>query len=229
MSGVGPVEPGDGTRAWDGRFRDSRAWDGRPQDETWDSHPPDDSLLAELPRRPGPLRLLPRSRPLRLALAALLLLAGAGYLYTTRPRPPGPAPVPYPIQVVALTYPADQPAPRPAGSHAFRFSVLVSVRSGPPVSVTRVSQPYAGLTVTASPPPPFRTKAGSPRKITITMHVTECGKVPRNAGFPFLDVTLRNPQAIQDHSFILGERYARDLSEALQVACSNENGHHQNR
>ncbi|MFH8938122.1 Tat pathway signal sequence domain protein [Streptomyces griseosporeus] len=205
MSGIGPVEPGDGTLA-----PESRRPDG-------------------IPCRPHPTRLLPHSRPLRLTLAALLLLAGAGYLYATRPRPPAPPPVPYPIQVVALTYPADQPAPRPAGSHAFRFSVLVSVRSGPPVSVTRVSQPYAGLTVTASPAPPFRTRAGSPRKITITMHVTECGKVPRNAGFPFLDVTLRNPQAIQDHSFILGERYARDLSEALQVACSNESGHHQNR
>lgn len=216
MTGVGPVEPGDGTRAWDSR--PDETWDSRPPDGTRDGHP-----LDEPPRHPGPLR------PLRLTLAALLLLAGGGYLYATRPRPPAPPPVPYPIQVVAVTYPADQPAPRPAGTRAFRFSVLVSVRSGPPVSVTRVSQPYAGLTVASSPPPPFRTRAGSPRKITITMHVTECGKVPRNAGFPFLDVTLRNAQAIQDHSFILGERYARDLSEALQVACSNESGHHQNR
>ncbi|MEU0118152.1 Tat pathway signal sequence domain protein, partial [Streptomyces bobili] len=31
-------------------------------------------------------------------------------------------------------------------------------------------------------------------------------------------VTLRNARAIQDHSFILGSRYAQDLSQALQVA-----------
>jgi hypothetical protein len=54
------------------------------------------------------------------------------------------------------------------------------------------------------------------------MHVTECGKVPRNAGLPFLDVTLRNTSAIEAHSFILGTVYARDLSHALQVACSNK-------
>ncbi|MEU6808471.1 hypothetical protein ABZ920_05575 [Streptomyces sp. NPDC046831] len=97
--------------------------------------------------------------------------------------------------------------------------MAVEVGSGPPVETIRVSQPYAGLAVTPSPATPFRTKARAPRKVTITMHVTECGKVPENAGLPFLDVTLRNTRAMQAQSFILGPRYAAALSEALRAVC----------
>ena len=110
------------------------------------------------------------------------------------------------------------------GGQVLRLAVAASAISGTPVTVTRISQPYAGLSVTSTPHPPFGTKAGVPLKITITMRVTDCGKAPRNAGLPFLDVTLRNTRAIEDHSFILGSRYAQDLSSALQVACSNNFG-----
>jgi hypothetical protein len=123
--------------------------------------------------------------------------------------------------VVEVTYLEGRTTPTDAPPRSFSFAVLLSVESGPPVAVTEVSQPYAGLSLTTDPPAPFRTKAGSARKITITMHVTECGKVPVDAGLPFLNVTLRNTQAIQNHSFILGSRYAQHLSSALKVACSN--------
>ncbi|PZG83975.1 hypothetical protein C1I97_34360, partial [Streptomyces sp. NTH33] len=112
--------------------------------------------------------------------------------------------------------------PRDAGPRNFSFAVLVGVQSGPPVTVTRVDQPYAGLSVTSEPRPPFRTKAGTAQNVVITMHIRECGKVPESAGLPFLDVTLRNARAIQTHSFILGPRYAQALSQALQVACGND-------
>ncbi|WP_420856448.1 hypothetical protein [Streptomyces mangrovisoli] len=119
----------------------------------------------------------------------------------------------------------------PAGGsspRAPRFAMRLSVSHGPPVTVTRIGQPSAGITMSSTPAPPFRTKAGSVRKIVITMHVTDCGKVPKNAGLPFVDVTLRNTRAMEEHSFIPGSRYAHDLSTALQVACSNETRHHQN-
>ncbi len=76
--------------------------------------------------------------------------------------------------------------------------------------------------MTSAPATPFRAVRDAPLKITITMRVTECGKVPRNVGLPFLDVTLRNARAIEDHSYILGRRYAEHLSTALHVACGNE-------
>ncbi|MEU2058721.1 Tat pathway signal sequence domain protein [Streptomyces sp. NPDC013455] len=215
MSGIGPVEPGEGTRAWD-TGRPAGPGPGRPS-------------------RSAPAAWYRRHRRTALSLAAAtVLLGGAGALYATRPEnapphaTPPPAQPPYPAQVVDVTYLDVRPTPADAPPRSFSFAVLVRVTSGPPVTVTRVTQPYAGLTLTTRPRTPLRTRAGSDRKITITMHVTECGKAPRNAGLPFLDVTLRNKRAMQTQSFILGPRYARDLSRALEVACSNSFGNHQN-
>ncbi|MFF8998472.1 Tat pathway signal sequence domain protein [Streptomyces achromogenes] len=209
MGAVGPLEPGEGTRAWDG---------GRG---------------PRTPRPGGRTRAALAAwyvRHRRRALAALLaaaLLGGGGLLYATRPRQPPPraarppAPTPYPAQVVDVTYLDGRPAPATDPRRGFGFAVLLSVASGPPVTVTRLTQPYEGLSLTTEPSIPFRAEAGSARKVTITMHVTKCGKAPRNAGLPFLDVTLRNARAIQTQSFILGPRYAEYLSEALEVACGN--------
>lgn len=204
MSGIGPLEPGEGTRARD-------------------AHPPTGStppsvagIRSALATRYG------RHRPAVLALsAAAVLLAGGGYLYATRPRQPPPPPAPYPAQVVEVAYAGGRPTAADAPPRSFSFAVLLSVQSGPPVTVTRVTQPYAGISLVTDPRPPFRTKAGSDRKITITMHVTQCGKVPMDAGLPFLDVTLRNVRAIQIQGYILGPRYAQHLSQSLKGACSN--------
>ncbi|MEU7380892.1 Tat pathway signal sequence domain protein [Streptomyces sp. NPDC042207] len=216
MSGVGPVEPGEGTRAWG----------------TSDPNGPDD---PDGPPRPnaltrGPLAPLARlyRRHRRAALAALtltLLLAGGGYLSAVRqdappPRPAPPAP-PYPSLVTDVSYLDEVAASRAAGNRTFSFAVLVSVQSGPPVTIAGIDQPYAGLSLTTEPRAPFLVRAGSAHKVVITMHVKECGKVPGNAGLPFLDVTLRNKRAMQVHGFILGPRYAQSLSQALQVACGN--------
>ncbi|AYN41864.1 Tat pathway signal sequence domain protein [Streptomyces dangxiongensis] len=208
MSGVGPPEPGEGTRA-----RDTRQPRGpRPAGRT----------------RAAVAARYARHRRTTLALATATALLGAGgVLYVTRPQQPPPRParprpeVPYPAQVVDMTYLADRPPPADAPPHSFSFAVLLSVASGPPVTVTRVTQPYAGLSLTTEPPAPWPTGAGSAREITVTMRVTKCGEVPWDAGLPFLDVTLRNTRVIQVQSFILGDRYARHLSHAVEVACGN--------
>ncbi|MGV9285835.1 Tat pathway signal sequence domain protein [Streptomyces sp. NPDC003719] len=204
MSGTGPVEPGEGTHVR-GTTPRARRRPGRPRG------------------RLGRLHAHHR-RAVRATVAALAVLAVGGYLYAGRPQeqPPPPAPAPpYPSQAVDLVYldPVAGPGDAPAGD--FSFAVLLSVRSGPPVTVTRVTQPYAGLSATSAPAAPFQTKAHSAIKIIVTLRVTECEKAPRNPGLPFLDVTLRNTRAIEEHSFILGTRYAGHLSQALQVACGN--------
>ncbi|MFF8967974.1 Tat pathway signal sequence domain protein [Streptomyces sp. NPDC014995] len=204
MSGIGPVEPGEGTRAREGADAPGSGR-SRPRGHLaryYDGH----------------------RRAVLAVLVAAALLAGGGHLYLTRPHDPGPATVepPYPSQVVDVTYVGVRAVPSGARPRTFAFEVLLSVESGPPVTTTRLAQPYAGLSLTSAPRAPFRTTAGSARKIVVMMRVTECGKAPRNAGLPFLDVTLRNARAIQVHSFILGPRYAEDLSQALQVACSND-------
>jgi hypothetical protein len=203
MSGTGPVEPGEGTRARDVVPAGAAGW------------PP-----GRVRRRTA--RWYARHQRAVLALtAAVVLLAGGGYLASTRPSRPAPPEPPYPAQAVEVDFLAERPVPPGSPPRSFSFAVLLGVRSGPPVTVTRVTQPYAGLSLVTEPRPPFGTKAGASRKITITMHVTECRSVPRNAGLPFLDVTLRNTRAIQEQSFILGTRYAQHLSEAIEVACGN--------
>ncbi|MFD5541468.1 Tat pathway signal sequence domain protein [Streptomyces sp. NPDC127079] len=191
-SGIGPVEPGDGTHAWD------------------------------VPEAAAPARARPARRRAALLLGtAAVLLAGGGYLAATRPHRPPPPEAPYPAQTVAFSFVGGRSTPPGAPRRSFSFAVRMTVMDGPPVTVPRMTQPYAGLTLTEVPHAPFRTEPGSPRDITITMHVTDCGTVPKDAGLPFLDVTLRNMRAIQVQSFILGSRYAQHLSHALKVACSN--------
>ncbi|KFG76060.1 hypothetical protein [Streptomyces mutabilis] len=201
MSGAGPVEPGEGTHAWDDT--DTPRPPGRPR-----------GRLARCYDR--------HRRAVLGSAAAIAVLAGSGYLYAGRPRQPPPPQPPYPVQVVDLVYLDAVPGPGGAEPGAFSFAVLLSVRSGRPVTVTRLAQPYDGLAMTSSPAAPFQTKSHSARKIIVTLRVTECERAPRNLGLPFLNVTLRNARAIQAHSFILGSRYARDLSEALQAACDQD-------
>ncbi len=201
MSGVGPVEPGEDTRAWDSAEPFPQAPHGR---------------LAALCAR--------HRRTLIASAAAAVALVGGGYLYATRPQEPEPDPPAFPSQTVDMDYLGRElpPANSPSGSFSFAILVMVIPGSGAPVTMERISQPYSGLSLTSAPRPPFRTRPEFPRRIVITMHVTDCAHVPTDAGLPFLDVTLRNTRAIEDHSFILGERYSQDLSEALQVACGND-------
>ncbi|MFC5636838.1 Tat pathway signal sequence domain protein [Streptomyces bullii] len=203
MSGLGPVEPGEGTHAWD-------------------APAPHAPVLSGLPGHRVARRYAEHRRAVLIAATVAAVVAGGGYLYATRPQEPAAPPPPYPSQVVAITYLDTRSTARDAPARTFSFDVLVSVASGPPVTVTRIDQPYAGLRLTSAPSAPFRTSAETPRKITITVRVTHCGNVPGSAGLPFLDVTLRNARAMELHSFILGPRYARHLSKALQVACSND-------
>ncbi|MFE9685376.1 Tat pathway signal sequence domain protein [Streptomyces sp. NPDC006285] len=202
MSGVGPVEPGEGTRAWDA------------------AEPPP-GIRQELPHEHLAAFCARHRRAVLACTAAAALLAGGGYLFATRPQSP-PDPVPYPSQVIDIHYLGEEGRPANASRGSFTFAVRVTAESGPAVSVVGISQPYAGLSLTSVPRPPFRTRTGFGHKIIVTMNVTECANTPRNAGLPFLDVTLRNTRAIEDHSYILGERYAHDFAQALQVACGND-------
>ncbi|MGW0707664.1 Tat pathway signal sequence domain protein [Streptomyces sp. NPDC002643] len=203
MSGVGPVEPGEGTRAREVHEPDGQA-----------PPPPPAGRLA--------LTYTRHRRTALVVTAGLVALAGGGYLYATRPEPTPPPLAPYPSQAVGVLYLGPVTTSPDAGNRTFVFEMELKVRLGPPVTVERMRQPYAGISLTTDPSAPFRTGRDDSRKIVVTMRVTECGKAPENAGLPFLDVTLRNTRAMEEHSFILGDRYAHDLSSALQVACGND-------
>lgn len=199
MSGIGPVEP-DG--------------DTRPLDP-----PPVTPRL-----RSGPAIRLP-GRHRRTTAAAFLtvaVLAAGTLLYLTRPRPAPPPEPRFPSQTTSFRYLYMQVRDAKTTLPEFEFTIQALTESGTPVTVLSISQPYAGLSLTSEPATPLRVKGDGSRKIVLTVRVAECGKVPRNAGLPFLDVTLRNTRAKEAHSYILGARYARDLSTALEVACGNE-------
>ncbi|MER5727983.1 Tat pathway signal sequence domain protein [Streptomyces sp. NPDC002138] len=229
MSGIGPVEPGEGTAG--------DAPDDFHDDLHHDVHdvhdaPPGDREGGGLPRGPAgtPRALLGRLRDRcarhRRAIAALTVAAalglGGGYLYAVRPRPPAPVPPPPPAapsQVLELVYGEPEPLEStPAGS-AFAFTVRARTGSGPPVTIERIGQPSRALTVTVRPPSPVVVAAGEVREVVVQIQVADCVHVARNAGLPFLEVTLSNGFQKEDHSYILGDRYARDLSTALTRAC----------
>ncbi|MGW0907821.1 Tat pathway signal sequence domain protein [Streptomyces sp. NPDC002853] len=194
VNAIGPIEPGEDTYA-----------------------APEGQDAVRPARRPRPL--LTRRRRTALAVATAAVVGAAVLsLHLTRPRPPAPPPPLYPSQTVAVTYTGGMTHPR-AGDREFSFTVRLSQDSGPPVSVRRVAQPSEALSLTIAPHTPFKVNTGSPRTARITLHIRECGKVQRNAGLPFLIVTLRNVRAMQLQSFILGSAYAKDLSEALTAAC----------
>ncbi|MER8014750.1 Tat pathway signal sequence domain protein [Streptomyces griseoluteus] len=176
-----------------------------PGEDTWAREP------AEA--RPAP-RPWQRRTLLIPAIACAVVAAGAT-LWATRPPPAPPPELPFPAQTVTVTFLAGRTTAPPS----LAFDVRLAMESGPPVTATRVSQPYAGMSAESEPRAPFRTASGSSRVITVTMRVTKCGRVPKNAALPFLEVTLRNARAIQTQSFILGPRYARYLSGALGEAC----------
>ncbi|MFF4649084.1 Tat pathway signal sequence domain protein [Streptomyces sp. NPDC001380] len=196
---VGPVEAGD--------TPDTVAAPERPPERLL---PALGRYWSRAPRR---TRLLLAALPAVLA-AALVPAALARHREHTPPAPP-----PWPAQVSLVVYRGPGAAPDPA-ARAFSSRVEVSVSGGAPVTVTAVTQEYAGLALSASPAPPFEVRPGRPRAVELRTRVTDCGAAPRDLALPFINVTLRNTHAIQTESEILGARYAHDLSEALRLLCT---------
>ncbi|MFD3522966.1 Tat pathway signal sequence domain protein [Streptomyces sp. NPDC058653] len=193
MSAIGPVEPGESTY-----------------------HRPDDPFTGAPPARPH-LTLPPRHRR-KAAFGAAALLTAGGCLYVlTAPSPPPEPPPPWPSQVVGFAYRGAAPKGEHAG--AFTFGVSVTTEPGRRVTVDAITQPSAALAVSTEPPAPFTVPAGGSREVLVTVYVLDCAEVPRNAGLPFLDVTLRNERAIQKQSRILGGGYPEDLGTAIETTC----------
>jgi len=193
MTGVGPVEPGDGTYS-----------------------APD--ALASRPRslRGRWVAATPAQRLAIVACCVAAVATGSGFLYVTRPAPPPPPPVPWPAQSVLMTY---RGATATGSDGGLGFTVTLTNSSTAPVTVERISQTSKALWVTTRPAAPFTVRTGKPRNVLVVIHVADCRKVARNAGLPFLDTQLRNVRATQEQSYILGDRYARDLSKALNATC----------
>ncbi|MFJ8213059.1 Tat pathway signal sequence domain protein [Streptomyces sp. NPDC096033] len=200
--GIGPLEPGEGT--WD---REGT----RPEPRT-----PLPPAWSERPRA-----FYARHRRAVLTAASLAVLAAAALrIHATRPEPPPALPPSAPSQTLSLAY-GEPVEPAPDGA-AFAFTVRVRTSAGPPVTVERIGQPSPALTVTIKPRLPAAVAAGEVRELLVLIHTKDCVHVARNSGLPFLEVTLSNGIQKEDHSYIPGDRYARDLSVALTRACPED-------
>ncbi|WAZ21035.1 hypothetical protein STRCI_002189 [Streptomyces cinnabarinus] len=203
MTGIGPVEPVN-------------------------SPDPDESyevIGADGPRRTDRLArrwaaLSPRTRRAA-AAAALVTLGAAGALLLTPDDPEPPETLDlsaWPANVTRWDYlgPAERPnSVATRGSFQFRVSVL----RGPDVTMRVTGAAFDGLRTQTTPRPEFTVPGGTSRRITVEISVSDCSELPLDAGFHYLDVTLRNTHAIQRHSFIFGGAFSRDLSDLLHAAC----------
>lgn len=195
MSGIGPVEPGEDTY-----------------------HHPPAPLTGAAPAR-ARLTVPPRHRRRAVVAAVATVTTGVCVYVLTAPGPPPEPPPPWPSQVVGFAYAGASPKGERAG--AFTFDLTISTEAGRRVTVDAITQPSAALAVSTEPPAPFTVPAGKSREVVVTVYVLDCGEVPRSAGLPFLDVTLRNERAVQKQSRILGDGYPEDLGTAVRKACAD--------
>ncbi|WP_377272150.1 Tat pathway signal sequence domain protein [Peterkaempfera sp. SMS 1(5)a] len=172
------------------------------------------TVAAAPPYDGAPATAVPYRRIAVGCTLAVLLLAAA-------PEPmPGPPPVPppWPAEVAAVVYQGPA-ADTQDMDGTFRALVVITVVAGPPVTVTAISQDYAGMALATAPVPPVEVRRGRPWTVELRVTVTDCAAAPRGLSLPFVNVTLRNTRAIQTESEILGERYAHDLSAAVRRQC----------
>lgn len=209
MTGIGPVEPVNSSTA-------ENSYDVIGIDESRLTDRLADRLTAHW------TRLSPPARRATLAAALAVLATAATVLLLPQPtNDPAPAaPVPWPANVTSWRY-LGLAAPLNTDRHATsgRFHFAIAVDHGPPVTLEVTGAAFDGLTAHALPAPAFTVAAATTRRTTVVISVSDCSGLPLNADLPFLDVTLRNTRAIQHHSFIFGNAFARDLSALLHGAC----------
>ncbi|MFF3210403.1 Tat pathway signal sequence domain protein [Streptomyces sp. NPDC002886] len=236
--GIGPIEPGEGTRPLDVPAEADELAEA-------DGHGRPDG-----PRGPRPgSRTHPAVRRVReayeghrravLALGAVTcasaVIAVGAALYADRPRL-APYRPPAPSQLFSLVYlgpddeePSEEPSQgasrepsQDRSGTAFAFTVRVRAAAGSAVTLERLTQSSRALTIEVRPPLPATLDPGEARDLAVRIRVTDCVHVARNSGLPFLEVTLSNGFEKEDHSYIPGDRYARDLSTALTRACPED-------
>ncbi|MFG2519130.1 hypothetical protein [Streptomyces sp. NPDC048527] len=211
MAGIGPVEPEppSGTDAPHTPAHTDTLWAGSPNSlrpyERWHA----------LPQR------------LRRTLQTLLAAAAAAGTYahsalTTTPA--APAPTPWPSQVTLLHYEGTG-SPDPCHPHAASFRFTISVRDTHPVTIRQVRAGLPGLTTHVTPTLPLTVKSGAPEPLTARISVYKCAALPPGFTLPHLDLGLRNRQAQQQHSYLFGGAYPRDLATYLHDTCGPHTGH----
>ncbi|WP_164836370.1 Tat pathway signal sequence domain protein [Actinacidiphila soli] len=198
MSGIGPLEPGDGTTD--------------PPEVIGSDAPRLSERWAALPLR--------RRRTIAALAAATALGTLIGYGCATRPEPAAPPLVPYPAQATQVTYKGHGTDPPDQATRTFTLRFALTVTKGSPVTVVKIGQPSDNLTTLVTPATPFTVPPGRTVLFTLRFHVRDCAGVPREVVLAFLDVTLRNTRAIQKESYIMGGDYSAILFKEVYTSCA---------
>ncbi|MEV0096111.1 hypothetical protein [Streptomyces sp. NPDC050738] len=216
MSGIGPVEPSDSTSP-------------HHPSATRTPAPTPDTMGTDRPRLTDRWSSVTGRRRALLKLAGALVAAGVILtLLRTSPAPDPhgePPPVadtgpPWPAALTSIQYEGvAAPAQHSARTAFFTFLVTVSGRYDSAVTVSRIDQAFPGLDTRSDPVGPFTVKPGTTRRVTLQATVHDCATLPGPVDLPYLDTTLRNARAVQEHSFLFTGPYARDLSGFLAGIC----------
>ncbi|MDX6347693.1 MAG: hypothetical protein QOF84_2483 [Streptomyces sp.] len=197
MSGIGPLEPGEGTTA------------------------PSEVIGSDAPRLYERWAALPlrRRRTIAALAAATALGTVIGYGCANRREPAAPPLAPYPAQATQVTYQGPGTQPPDSVTHTFTLRFAVTVTEGPPVTVQKIVESSGSTNTVTAPTLPFTVAAGRTAQVVLLFQVRDCRALPHEGVLAFLDVTLRNTRAIQKESYIIGGNYPGDLFTALRSSC----------
>lgn len=203
MTGIGPVEPVNSSDP------------DESQDVVGNDAP---RLTDRLAHRWAGLSSRARTAVLATSLAAATAAAALLIPPALGPDRPAEPPVPWPANVTTWRY-LGLATPYHPGAGSGRFLFAVAVDHGPPVSLKVTGTAFDGLTARALPRPSFFVPGGTTLRMTVELSVSDCSELPRKADFPSLEVTLSNTRAVQNHSYVFGGAFSRDLSTLIQGAC----------
>ncbi|MGP9021415.1 hypothetical protein ACT1U9_23825 [Streptomyces sp. BR1] len=115
----------------------------------------------------------------------------------------------------------DEPIAAYKASAVFAFMVTTDPRHGDSVTVDQLAQAFPEIGTSTLPAVPFTVPAGGTVRVVVRLTARSCSGFPLDPDLPYLDTTLTNNYATEQHSYLFDGRYARDLSRYLHTICAS--------
>ncbi|MFG2144710.1 hypothetical protein ACGFRG_10985 [Streptomyces sp. NPDC048696] len=113
----------------------------------------------------------------------------------------------------------DEPVAPYKASAVFAFVLTTDAQHDDSVTVDQLAQAFPEIGTSTTPPVPFTVPAGGTVRVVVRLTARSCSGFPLDPELPYLDTTLTNNYATQQHSYLFDGRYARDLSRYLHTIC----------
>jgi len=165
----------------------------------------------------GPRRRRAGTAGLVLAVAAALAVPALTH------RTPAP-PVPLPGDLTAVRYLGIGSVGTGLDNREFSIVITVGDTGTVPLTVRRIGQGYAGLTLAAQPVLPVTVRPGQLLTFSLRATVHDCAVIPPDDPYPVLLLTVSDGRATQVQSAVLGAPYILAMHGALLRACRGTPG-----